>query len=264
MVGETLDHAQKMGAPRAIALCRNFGGFLAFHAGRWDEAEASLREALAAYQILDSGSGASSSLQRLGVLMNAQGRLDEAMEVFRQSLDAAEGAVMRSHCLARSYASMAANRLAAGDLEAADRYIQEGRDEAERHGNCLTCSALLLPESVRVQLAHARFPDALVDVERLEQIAAEYGSKAWTAMAKQARGRYLLATGDLEGAGPALLGAEEAYAAYGHIYEAARCQALRARVAADQDEARALDEAARRTMTALGSRWPTSQLANLL
>ena len=45
---------------------------------------------------------------------------------------------------------MARNRLAARDLAAADEYLSLGDITAKRHGHCVTCNALLLPEAVRV------------------------------------------------------------------------------------------------------------------
>src|SRR5712692_1727660 len=130
-----------MGAPRAIALCRCFGGALDFQVGRWAEAEAALREAVGLYREIGAASGESLSLQRLGVLLTARGRLDQALASLEEGTLAAERAILRSHCLTRVHASTVRNRLAAGDLDAAQRSLAEGRATASRHGNCLTCNA---------------------------------------------------------------------------------------------------------------------------
>jgi tetratricopeptide (TPR) repeat protein len=78
MVEQTYDQARRMGAPRALALCRCFGGALEFQLGRWKEAESSLREAVALYRDLRAASGDALSQQRLGVLLTAKGQLDQA------------------------------------------------------------------------------------------------------------------------------------------------------------------------------------------
>jgi Tfp pilus assembly protein PilF len=264
MVDQTLKQAKTMGAPRAIALCRNFGGFLGFQAGRWKEAEEMLREAVDRYRALSASSGESSSLQRLGVLLTAQGRLDEAMVVLQDSVVIGERAVLRSHCLTRSYASMARNRLAAGDLHGAQSFMELGLETAHRHGNCVTCNALILPESVQVHLAQKRWDDALKDVEALEATAGRFESLAWTAMAKQARGRYLVCTGEVQGGAENLKEAEEAYTEYGNLYEAARCRLARAQQATSEQEKRELQLSAEHALREIGPGFVEGESLNLL
>jgi hypothetical protein len=46
-------------------------------------------------------------LQRLGVVLTAGGRTDEAWDVLGEGLVAAERAIMRSHCLTRIFATSA-------------------------------------------------------------------------------------------------------------------------------------------------------------
>jgi len=217
-------HAVQMGTPRAIALCQNFGGLLKFNAGRWDEAEQALRQALKLSQGLGSASGVRSSLRRLGVLLTARGRLDEARAALEESVHISEHSPLRSHGLIRSYASLAGNRLEAGELEVARHCIELGKEAGRDHGGCTTCNALLIPEAVKVGLAVGDLTGALADVTALEAIAAEYGSLAWTSMAHQARGRYASAAGEPREAAAAWRAALDAFSAYGNLYEAALCQ----------------------------------------
>jgi tetratricopeptide (TPR) repeat protein len=228
-----------MGAPRAVALCRNFGGVLDFQDGSWPSAEAQLRESVDLYRRIGSASGESLSLQRLGVLLTARGRLDEALEAMQEGLFAAERATMRSHCLTRLFASLARNRLAAGDLEEAERNVREGDAAARRHGNCVTCNALLLPEAVRVRVARGQLDEAETSARELEELAGRSGSRAWTAMSRQARGRILAARGRADEALAALEEARRAYEAYGAVYEVARCEVGIAEILATRDPARA-------------------------
>ena len=264
MVGETLEQATRMGAPRAVALCRNFGGYLDFQAGEWGEAEQSLRSAVETYHDYGAASGESLSLHRLGVLLTAKGRLTEGLEILDEGVVVAERAVMRSHCLTRLYASIARNRLAFGDLEAADRALEQGHHEVQRHGNCFTCNGLLLPESVRVHLAMGRHDRAQEAAARLEATADKYKSRAWVAMARHARGRCQLATGELAKAETTLKEAEEAYAEYGDVYEAARCRIARALAISEPERQSEVAAPARETLKRLGTEHVEGEVSNFI
>ena len=248
-----------MGAWRAVALCCCFGGFLQYQLGNWQRAETELREAVALYRDIGSASGEALSLPRLGVLLTARGLLDDAMTAFDAGIFAAERAVMRSHCLTRLYASMARNRLAASDIPAAVQHLQAGNTTALRHGHCVTCDALLLPEAVRVALALGDVAAADLQAQHLEATARRFGSHAWQAMACQARGRVLTASHQPELAYQAFREAYHAFSATNIVYEAARCllgqaHALQACAdAAQAAEATALQAQATAIFTSLGA-----------
>jgi hypothetical protein len=149
---------------------------------------------------------------------------------------------MRSHCLTRIHASLTRNRLAAGERAAARASLEEGLAEAARHGNCSTCSSLLLPEAVRVELAWDDVPAAQRYADRLAEVAASFGSRAWSAMADHARGRVLAARGSKTEANAALERARQTYLEVGFAYEAARCA-----------EAQGRKDEAKQTFTVLGA-----------
>jgi tetratricopeptide (TPR) repeat protein len=222
-VDQTLDQARRMKAPRAIALCESFAGTLDFQGGRWNEAEANLRRAVQGFRIVGSASGEALSLQRLAVLLTARGELEEARALLDEGIVVGERAAMRSHCLTRLHASLARNRLAAGDREGAQTSLREGLAEAARHGHCATCSALLLPEAVRVELAWENLREAEAYAAKLEDVAGRFASRAWTAMAEHARGRVLAARGHVEPAFATFERARIAFDEIGFPYEAARC-----------------------------------------
>jgi len=222
-VDTTLSQAQRMSAPRAIALCQCFNGALEFQAGNWQQAEEALRESITLYNEIGAASGEALARQRLGVLLTAQGRLDEAMAILEEALLVAERAVMRAHCLARLYAAMARNRLTAGDLSEADQALYMGLTMSERHGNCTTCDALLLPVAVSVRVAQDELAEAAEFCRRLEQEAAGYGSQTWIAMARKARGELAAARGEHDAALEAFDKAIRGFRQAGFDYEAARC-----------------------------------------
>ena len=257
-VDQTLEQAQRMKAPRAVALCESFAGTLDFQAGRWGEAETQLRKAVERFRQVESACGEAISLQRLAVLLTARGELEESRTLLDEGLVIGGRAAMRSHCLTRIHAALARNRLAAGDRQAARSSLEEGLAEAARHGNCATCSALLLPEAVRVALVWKDLDGAERYAAQLEDVARRYASRAWTAMAEQARSRVLAASGDLEAAFETSERARRAFDEIGAPYDAARCLMFQSRLFAEgkhrsPKRATALAEAARSVLSTLGA-----------
>ncbi|MGZ3477834.1 MAG: ATP-binding protein, partial [Polyangiales bacterium] len=195
-VDQTLEQAQRMKAPRAVALCESFAGTLDFQTGRWNEAESQLRRAIDRFRQVGSASGEALSLQRLAVLLTARGDLDAGRACIDEGIVVGGRAAMRSHCLTRLHATLARNRLAADDRDGAHVSLREGLAEAARHGHCATCNAHLLPEAVRVELAWGNQREAEVYATKLEDVAQRFGTRAWAAIATQARARVLGSRGD--------------------------------------------------------------------
>lgn len=214
-----------MGAPRAIALCRCFDGALEFQAGHWEAAEAALRESVQLHRDIGAASGEALACQRLGVLLTTRGRLDEGKAILEEGLLAAEHALLRAHCLTRLYAALARNRLAAGDIGAANDALIQGLAMSERHGHCTTCDALLLPAAISVRVAQQDWPAAEAHCQQLDAAAAEYGSRTWLAMARQSRAELAAARGKREEALAGYTEAQAAFNAAGNYAEAERCAA---------------------------------------
>ena len=247
-----------MRAPRAIALCESFAGTLDFLCGRWTEAESQLHHAIAGFRQVGSASGEALSLQRLAVLLTARGEVEPARALLDEGIVVGGRAAMRSHCLTRLHASLARNRLAAGDRQGAQVSLDEGLAEAARHGHCATCNALLLPEAVRVELASDNLKNADAYATRLEDVAARFGNRAWTAMARHARGRVLAARGKVEPAFDAFEAARSIFETVEAPYEAGRCLMAQSRLfesGKGKAEARGamLAEAAERIFVRLGA-----------
>ncbi len=230
MVDTTLAQAQRMSAPRAVALCQFFDGALEFQAGRWQQAEASLRESIDLYHQIGAASGEALARQQLGVVLTARGELDEALAILEEGAIVAERAVMRAHCLARLYASMARNRFEAGEIEAAAQTLNLGLQMSERHGNCSTCDALLLPIAARVRLAQGKLQEATEFCRELCAAAASYRSRTWVAMARQAQGHVAAARREYDDALSAFAKATRGFRQAGFDYEAARCLSAAAQV----------------------------------
>ena len=229
-VTATLTQARRMGAARAVALCHCFDGALEFQSGHWVSAEASLRAAILLYRQIGAAFGESLSCQRLGALLTAKGKIDEGLAILQEGLAAAERAVLRAHCLTRVNASLVRNRLAAGDLMAADQALTLGLAMSERHGNCSTCYALLLPAAISLRVAQGDLAEAVRFCRQLDQAAAKYASQMWVAMARQAYGELGAAQGELEDALNAYAEALTGFRSAGNEYEAARCLAALAAI----------------------------------
>jgi predicted negative regulator of RcsB-dependent stress response len=222
-VTTTLAQAQRMGATRAIALCHCFSGALEFQSGHWSTAEEALRQSIQLYREIGAASGEALACQRLGVVQTARGQLAEGLATLYEGLAAAERALMRAHCLTRIYATIVRNRLADADLPAADNALTLGLAMSERHGNCATCDALLLPVAISVRIAQGDFAGAETFCRQLDKAAEKYASHLWVAMARQSHGELAAAQGQL---GEALKYYAEALAGFrsaGNDYEAARC-----------------------------------------
>jgi predicted negative regulator of RcsB-dependent stress response len=219
----TQEQAQRMGAPRAIALCQCFNGALEFQAGHWGEAEAALRDSIQLNREIGAASGEALACQRLGVLQTARGQLAEGLAILEEGVLAAERALMRAHCLTRLYAAMARNRLAAGDVVAASNALASGLAMSERHGHCATCDALLLPAAVSVRVAEGDFRAAESFCQRLDEAAEQYKSQLWLAMACKSRGELAAAQSRFDAALGYYTKAQAGFASTGNELEVARC-----------------------------------------
>jgi tetratricopeptide (TPR) repeat protein len=145
------------------------------------------------------------------------------MSSFEEGIAAAERATMRAHCLTRLYASMTRNRILADEIEAADRFLEQGLALGQQHGNCSTCDALLLPVAVSLRTAQGDLVAAEEFCRQLDKAAKNYGSRTWVAMARQARGELAAALGEFENAIVNYVEAQEGFEIAGYDYEAARC-----------------------------------------
>src|SRR5579885_1409597 len=132
------------------------------------------------------------------------------------------GPLRNGRCCAPT-ASPVRNRLAAGDLLAADQALTLGLTLSERHGNCSTCYSLLLPAAISLRIAQGKLEEALHFCLQLDQAAAKYASHMWVAMARQAHGELAEAQGKHQDALNDYTGALSSFRSAGNEYETARC-----------------------------------------
>jgi ATP/maltotriose-dependent transcriptional regulator MalT len=219
-----------MGAPRAIALCQSFHGALEFQVGHWSEAKEALYESIELFQQIGAADGEALSHQRMGILLTAQGQLDEGVAALEDGIMAAKQAKLRAHLQGRLYAAMARNRLLAGDLPAADDALSLGLALTESHGHCALCEALLLPVAVSVRIAQGDLDAAEGYCNRLDEATSRYGSHTWVALAAQARGELAAAQGDVETAVTYYTAAQSGFQEAKNDYADTQCREALARL----------------------------------
>jgi tetratricopeptide (TPR) repeat protein len=245
LAGLLAERARMRGAPEVVATGRSGEGAAALAAGHADVAEEILRDALRGHRAAGSALGEALALERLGLALTVQGRLDEARDALDEAVVVAERGLLRHHVLTRIHAGEARNRLAAGAAWAAEDAVREASECAARHGPCVACDAAFRPEAVRVLLLRGRLAEAEREVEQLEEIAARGGGGVLGAIARVARARLFAARGQDQVALLALGEARAAFLAAGQRHEAARCARLEARLrgpgAALPDEVRELE-----------------------
>jgi predicted negative regulator of RcsB-dependent stress response len=223
-----------MGAPRAIALCQRFNGALEFQVGHWSKAKEALYESIELFQQIGAADGEALSHQRMGILLTAQGHLDEGLAALEDGIMAAKQAKLRAHLQGRLYAAMARNRLLAGDLPAADDALSLGLALTESHGHCALCEALLLPVAVSVRIAQGDLDAAQSYCNRLDEATSRYGSHTWVALAAQARGELAAAQGDVETAVTYYTAAQSGFQEAKHDYAVTQCREALARLQVGQ------------------------------
>ncbi|BDG08670.1 ATP-binding protein [Anaeromyxobacter paludicola] len=250
------DAAVGRDAHDALALARSMEGALALESGRFDLAEPALRDAVALHHAAGSSLGEAWSLERLGVLLTARGRIEEGMGVLTDGVLAAERSSLRLHAMTRLHASLARNRIAAGAFYAAEDALREASECAARHGACSICDAVLRPEAVRLAIARAQLGAAEDEAAQLAFIAERRRGRVLGPIAAAARARVLLARGEGALARDAFGAAASGYKAVGALYESARAAALAVRAAraagTPDEEAARLEAAAHDTLAGMG------------
>jgi predicted negative regulator of RcsB-dependent stress response len=212
-----------MGAPRAIALCQNFKGALEFQSGHWLEAEKSLQESIDLFHQIGAAGGEALSLQRLGNLQTEQGHLEEALTTLEAGVVAAKQALLRAHLQGRLQASIARNRLLAGDLHAAEHALALGQALTESHGHCPLCESLLLPVAVSVRISQGDLRGAEEYCDQLDEATTRYGSRTWVALAAQSRGEWAVAQGNTAAATTFYSAAQAGFQEAKNEFAAAQC-----------------------------------------
>lgn len=228
-----LQRAEQIGNVRAEALCHHGLGAVRFLTGEWAAAEVSLRRGIELASSVGSTFGVLLGEHRLANLETASGRFDDAAERLRAALDAALASgnpMVLEHSPTRLLTALAANRLAAGDLEGATDALERGFEAqaavvAQGLGECVTCDVLLYPVAVAVRLARGELAEAEASCRRVEESTTWFHSRVWIATAHETRALLARAEGDIDFAADQFEQARAGFAALGQPFDEARCLA---------------------------------------
>jgi ATP/maltotriose-dependent transcriptional regulator MalT len=230
------DFVARYGCPFLYAECRIYYGSVLTATGRWDEADRELR---AGVRITAGASPGlhRRALARLAGLRVRQGRLEDAEQLL---------ANVRAGVEAEAEASVltAALSLARGDAPGAGRILEERLRHLEDHRWHLAGALDLL---VDAYITAGRIEAATGAMERLEATADAARSRHLDALAAGARGRLLLAKGELRGVAH-LETALQVWSSLGLPLESARTRFALARALVTDEPDTAIDHA-RRALT---------------
>ncbi len=177
-IGEEI--AARRNLPAVSAFCRTHYGGLLTAAGRWDEADLALTEAVRLWG-LGKNSLQSGALIRLADLRVRQGRLGEAAQLL-EGMDANTEAAR----------PLGALHLALGEHDRAANVIDRALSQMDPVS---TTAAHLWALLIDVHLERGAIEDAVNAAERLETAAKKTNNEYIRASAALARGRLCLATG---------------------------------------------------------------------
>jgi DNA-binding SARP family transcriptional activator len=246
---ETLQEAERTGAPRALALCHYYRGTMAYFKGKFPTALRRLTTAISLYDQVGSASGEAMCRLVRGVATTALGQLDEGLNDLELGLQAAKQGTMSGHAMIRLYAGLGRNRIDANDAEAARAYADAGLSLAHEPSTCI-CYASFHPVAAAAYALTG-------DLERASELgsialahARNFESPAFLCMAQQANAIVHAIAGTWEPAFTALDEAQELAEHHGLPYERCRTLLLRAFVHMRRGKPRDLATAARLTAEA--------------
>lgn len=220
--------AQDIGASRALAMCTLFIGTAEYFQGRFRDALSNLSKARELYARLEAFAGEATSLQRMGLVATALGRLDEAYGYLHEGLRIAERAMMKPHCLVRLYATLGRNRMEAGDYAGVREAVEAGLAVEANHGLCVTCNVMLYPISTMGFAVNGDMHKARFYAAKAEESAKAFGSHFFLGLTYQAQGMLHGLLEQWDSAFDKLEHAKKEFQAIRQDYEIARSDLFRA------------------------------------
>lgn len=225
-VERALAEAERIAAPRSLALCHYYLGVMGFFRGRFRDAMRHQTEAIGLYRQVDSSFGEAIARMVRGVSQTALGQLDESREDMERAMDLARQGALGSHATIRLYAGLCRNRLDANDAEAARSYAEKGLALTTEPSTCI-CYASFLPAATAAFAVSDDLDHAAELGARALDVAHGFNSPAALCMAQQANAMVYAMTGDWSPAFDALDEARQLAEDHQFPYELARTLLLR-------------------------------------
>jgi tetratricopeptide (TPR) repeat protein len=246
---DTLQEAERAGAPRALALCHYYLGTMAYFRGRFPTAIRRLTTAISLYDQVGSPSGEAMCRLVRGVTMTALGQLDEGHDDLQLGLAAAEHGTMSGHAMIRLYAGLGRNRIDANDAAGARYYADAGLALTQEPSTCICYASFHPVAAVAYGLTGEQERAAELGDIALAN-ARDFGSPAFLCMAQQANGMVHALTGSWDQAFAALDEAQDLAERHNLPYERCRTLLLRSFVHMRRHKPRDLAAATRLTAEA--------------
>ncbi len=225
-IERALDEAERIEAPRSLALCHYYLGLMAFFRGRFRDAMAHQTQAIGFYHQVDSSFGEAIARMVRGVSQTAIGQLDKGRKDMERGMDLAQHGALSSHATIRLYAGLCRNRLDANDAEAARSYAEQGLALATEPSTCI-CYAAFLPGATAAFAVSGDLDHAAELGGRGLEEAHAFNSPATLCMAQQANAMVYAMTGSWAPAFDALDDARHLAEDHEFPYELARVLLLR-------------------------------------
>jgi DNA-binding SARP family transcriptional activator len=217
--------AARNGAARAEAFGAALAGEAALLAGRLDDAEAFLLEAVDLHHDVGAAAGEAHSLQRLAEVHLARGDKAGATPLLLRAMRLARWSTLAQHLVQRIYGAMI---LAAPDATAARALVDRAEAETGKEDRCSFCQVML---SVPATIACAQ--DGDLEAARHHAAAAErsatmWEGTAWQAAVDEAKGHLAVAEGDPGAASRRFDEAARTFEGAGQPLDAERCRTMAA------------------------------------
>jgi DNA-binding SARP family transcriptional activator len=224
-----LARAEALGNVLGMSVCEHALGALHFVTGRWQDAGEELSRSIRLSRSVGAELASIVSRQRLGLLATARGELDEGLRDLELSLRetaAAKHPPTPRHSRTRILASLAQNRLQAGEVEAALGHVEAAAAAQRELGRCVTCDSLLNAVAVAVYLAAGRSDLARAAADEADATGTAFGSRSWLGTADRARAMILAVDGSLGPAERVAARSVTTFERLGQPYDQARSLAL--------------------------------------
>jgi DNA-binding SARP family transcriptional activator/tetratricopeptide (TPR) repeat protein len=221
-LGQSLrETAKRSGVLRGEAFATALLGEAALLAGKLDDAEPELQDAVDLYRELGAPAGEASSLQRLGELRLRQGDRDEADRLLQQALPRARWSMLALHLVQRIFGTMI---LAAPDPQAARAVVEQASDVMGREDACSFCDIMF---AVPAAIACADVGDVAEAREHLsvaERSSVLWEGTSWQAAILEARAHLARALDDPDAGAQLLDEAAVLFEQAGQPLDAERCR----------------------------------------
>jgi DNA-binding SARP family transcriptional activator len=212
--------ARRSGVLRAEAFASALLGEAALLAGKLDDAERELQEAVDLYRELGAAAGEASTLQRQAQLRLLQGDRSEAARLLQQALPKARWSMLALHLVQRIVGTMIA---AAPDSHAARAVVEGAAEVMGFEDRCAFCDIMFAVPAAIACADVGEITEARRYLSTAERSSLLWEGTAWQGAVLEARAHLARATGDPDDGVRLLREAAVLFEQAGQPIDAGRC-----------------------------------------